>query len=565
MKSTQGLLADFCQLLAASILFFMSAVLIGVSIEMALGHSLSAISVVIAIPLTALFAAAGCRHCFGKSAPAGKQFSHPTRMFLLLLALLGGIGAGSLSISGYFYDLSWDGPWYHASAIRQLSAGWNPYDDFPLRGSSTRGPVIAAPLLNEYAKGPWVVEAALYQLTGRIEQSKVFNWLLAFACWALFFSALLYHETGIPRALAISTVAALNPVIICQLLSFYVDGQLAASLTCLIAILWILARRPSWLGGVALACIVVILTNIKFTGLFYGAVFSAAGMVWLLATRRKRAVCLRYGVVLALAFGIAILGVGYNPYWTNTRLGRWGIALQRTRIGSNIPANLKDKASLEKLWISMMSCSSPGLEPAALKFPLTVCPDEWRSFYAPDTRVAGFGPLFGGALLLSLGWGIWALGSALRQKKLARSNEFLWGVGALLVATLTMPEAWWARYAPQIWLIPLAIGLLATSVSPLSGRSKMAEALLLGILLLNSLSISAVYFKTQYGLSADLHHRLEALRQYTETVQVDFNQFVLYPIRFREAGIPYQEVAELGCPRIARINPGLDVFYCEQP
>ncbi len=47
----------------------------------------------------------------------------------LYLIIGGGLMFLSFWISGWFYDVSFDGQWYHQDAILFFSKGWNPYYD----------------------------------------------------------------------------------------------------------------------------------------------------------------------------------------------------------------------------------------------------------------------------------------------------------------------------------------------------------------------------------------------------------------------------------------------------
>jgi hypothetical protein len=62
----------------------------------------------------------------------------------------------SLFLSAAFFDLSWDGLWYHQTAVYQMAHGWNPLHD-PLH----RFAPSIQDSLRHYAKGPWYVALVL--------------------------------------------------------------------------------------------------------------------------------------------------------------------------------------------------------------------------------------------------------------------------------------------------------------------------------------------------------------------------------------------------------------------
>src|SRR5690606_31321624 len=71
----------------------------------------------------------------------------------------------------------------------------------------------------------------------------------------------------------------------------------------------------------------------------------------------------------------------------------------------------------------------------------------WRSRY--DSRYSGFGPLFWEALLL-----------ALLAFPVAFRRHHVWSYAAMvavLASVLATDAAWWARLAPQLWLLPILL------------------------------------------------------------------------------------------------------------
>jgi len=73
----------------------------------------------------------------------------------------------SLFLASCFFDLSWDGQWYHQTAVYQMAHGWNPLRD-PMH---TFSPDLQD-WVRHYAKGPWCIAAALFKTTGHIEWAK---------------------------------------------------------------------------------------------------------------------------------------------------------------------------------------------------------------------------------------------------------------------------------------------------------------------------------------------------------------------------------------------------------
>ena len=195
----------------------------------------------------------------------------PASLTLILLAV-------SLLLSAFFYDFSWDGQWYHQLGIITIAREWNPLSD-PMRsfaGSPSR--LHSQLYLWHYAKGPWYAAATIFATTGRIELGKCINWLILMASFLGTLAACLNGGWRRSRALAIAAVVALNPVAICEITSFLVDGVMASSLVlAVVAIVTALRQpRPAVVATAVAASIVCI--NSKFTGLVYLCFLLAAAV-----------------------------------------------------------------------------------------------------------------------------------------------------------------------------------------------------------------------------------------------------------------------------------------------
>ena len=121
------------------------------------------------------------------------------------------------------------------------------------------------------------------------------------------------------------------------------------------------------------------------------------------------------------------------------------------------------KNRFEKLALSLFAQSRNSLqEPPVLKVPFHVSAGEALAFTTWDTRFAGWGPLFSGALVISL----------VMMVFLWREKRDAFRIGAvvitwLLVSVLIFPEPWWARFVPQVWFLPVVALVLAW---PVQGR-----------------------------------------------------------------------------------------------
>jgi len=184
-------------------------------------------------------------------------------------------------LSSRIYDLSWDGQTYHAEAMVQLANGWNPFRDVAPPGLVLhKNPWFFPIYLTFFPKAPWICAAALYKLSGSFESGKAFHLLLILACFLFSFAALsTFRSIKWQWRLILSLLIAFNPVSVCQMFTYYVDGQLSSLLAITIALLILVYRRPDPVLKVVLTLAVILMINVKLTGALYVSIVT--GGYWL--------------------------------------------------------------------------------------------------------------------------------------------------------------------------------------------------------------------------------------------------------------------------------------------
>ena len=216
----------------------------------------------------------------------GRREGLDGRLRLIPPALTLALAGVGLALAAAFFDMSWDGLWYHQSAVYQMAHGWNPLWE-PLRQFEPS--IIDS--LRFYAKGPWYVALALYQWVPDIEWAKAGNLLALAACWLS--AAALGLEFGWSRrqSAMLATLVALNPVQVCELVSYLVDGLMIAFLGCYAAAVIRGFRRPGLLAHFVAASAAVLCINTKISGLVFLCFFTAAGFGYLLLRERAGGCC----------------------------------------------------------------------------------------------------------------------------------------------------------------------------------------------------------------------------------------------------------------------------------
>jgi hypothetical protein len=482
----------------------------------------------------------------------GRQAPWPPKRIALLCLSYCLILATSVAVATQFRDISTDGQSYQGTAMAKLAAGWNPVKD-----PENMDPVPYDWTLNNilrFPKAHWIAEAAIMKLTGNLEAGKGLHFILAAASFLLALS--LFLELG-RSSLAVSVLLALlvslNPVTVNQCLSYYNDGMVSSLLVSFVACSIYLVLRYGNVPLLLLATITLNLSNLKFGALgllvIIGLVYCAA-----LLTVRPKVPILRICGVFIGSLILGVLFIGYNPYVVNFKLGGHPFypfnsftMANPTRVAQEIhqtPANFRGRGPIHSLLLSIFSRSSNEfvaegrtMGPGHLKLPFTVTAAELQTFASTGTRVGGWGPLFSGIILMT--GVVFALLFRRRQPH-APFVTLLVVLVAVAVSILALPDHWWARYAPHLWLIPLTI----TAYLFLWESSGMRRfAWVIGVTMaLNVLLIAIPYFRANVIKTRGFNRQLAELDQRQEPVRVCFGELHFNRVRFKHLGIKYQEI-----------------------
>jgi hypothetical protein len=244
---------------------------------------------------------------------------------------------------------------------------------------------------------------------------------------------------------------------------------------------------------------------------------------------------------------MGILLLGFRPYVTNTVqyghpffpfMGRGGA--NHTERFRNYPADFRGKPPAQRLLISLFSRAQMDLTaPTRLKVPFSIAPGEEQAFYIAFPATGGFGPLFGGLLILY----VITLAALLRASPRDGAGLGLLSV-LIFISAVVNQEAWWVRYVPQLFALPALAALAALA----RGRGRLTRALgvvILGVLLLNLILVGYWYAFGQYVGNAALGYQLKSLSLYPGRLFVQFEECASNRIRLKRAGIDYIRVDSL--------------------
>jgi hypothetical protein len=401
----------------------------------------------------------------------------------LLLVLVS--AAGCIFIK----DTSFDGRWYHADAILALLRGIDPlYQQIP---SPSGHPLYS----NHYPKATWYFAALTIHTFHEYQLGKLYNPLLILAstCYAFVFFGR-FGMRGSYRWL-LTPVVLLSPVPVSQLTTYYADGAFGSLMTIVIMAIIALLVRPNRLDRILLVLSTSLLVALKFTGLVYVAIAACILIAGTLALKRgnnledRRREFLMDLAAVSAAICLEVLVLGYDPYVTNLKeghhlfyplmgKGKVDFVAENTppqllahpynRFSAVLPIILPRAADNQRGW-------------TGLKVPFSLHPGELIGLARPDARIEGFGVFFSGAFVACLilfltvrGW--------------RRNLPLMIGVLLILVSTFSNPMCWFARYVPQLSLLPIFFLLPAFQSKSTQVRF---VALMLGLILLANNFVSA--------------------------------------------------------------------------
>jgi hypothetical protein len=450
-----------------------------------------------------------------------------------------------LKLSGNYYDFSWDGQTIHQGAIILLSKGWNPYTDILNINDN-----VEFLGLNHFSRGGWYPAAAIYKATGHIEQSKVFNFIFMLVSFSFCFSALLkLKNINYLSAFFISSLLALNPICICQSMSFYIDGQLASALISLASLSLILFYNNDKFLSLLYGSLVIFLFNIKFTGIVYVVIFAGGlGLIFLFYKKITQFYSLVKISIFYFLFAFFI--VGASPYVVNTIqygyplypvFGQKGNVTNQLISTISMPANFDGMSRLEMFGYSIFSRSVWSMAPAKaqLKIPFTMTYVERMHFHRADIEMSAFGPYFSGILSISI---ILLIISFITIPRQAIATSL--AIAVIFSSIVINPICWIGRYVPQLWAIPLILATLFNNQKQV--WYKIISIALSLIIATNIYIIMETYYSFNSQQNEGLKKEFQEMKAAGKPILVYFGGFQSCKIKFQELGIPYHEVNSIG-------------------
>lgn len=468
---------------------------------------------------------------FRKSTGAAKQAT------LCLMAQAGLIGL-TLAVSAPFHDFSWDGMTTRSLLVREMST------EIPPKR-------VPTPAFGH------VLSAYALQLTGSWNAGKFINLLVPVLTCLMAGAAL--RRMQVRGAWGWGFLAALNPVALCQLSSFQVDGLVAGFFTAqLFSLACLLHAGKMFSEGAAAAALSTLgLALAKTSGIFYGGLVLVIFLgFFLVRTKNFRAVLGAAGLaaVFALVFGwllrdalnFPVLRPGY--LWE--AISSQGLGYGYTPGGG--ATQIEDFTRSSKLRQFLASnFSYTEIAPTGINWkpPFWLIRREIRVFeeLTPDPRAGGFGPLYGTALLV--GWSAFAI--ALFQGSV-RPAWHQWFLTLSVIASSFPSQVWWARWVPQLWLLALIpLLMVAGSKQPHRKPVRVLGGVAVAVLVVNLGLIILYYGLGMVRAQRVLDSQLALLQKLPQPVSLFVPRFTANRFWLEDAGIEAELIGvKPGVPRM---------------
>ncbi len=461
----------------------------------------------------------------------------------------------SLTLCGRIMDTSYDGNAYHKEAIGMLKEGWNPiYSSAKSFGKTIDYDAHHSIWTENYPKASWIIGASIYKITNNIETAKVFNILILFIVF--FIIAYLVNKYYKNKLLTIlmPIAACTLPIIWEQIFSLYLDGFLGFILLLLIIYMYLVIKENDREYFWVIGCLLIIIINLKFSGLLYAGLFCLGYYIVYLIKKLKSKeykellhLTLKFIIILFVSLFI----VGSNSYVRNVVVHHNPlyplIGKDKKDIMTGLqPESFDTKSPIEKNFYAIFSYSENigkfnHSEPR-LKRPFIKTYYE-QTQITEDIRIGGHGVYFSGILIIALL--IIIVYFIILIVKKEYDDLIMLGIpfAIIILGLFIIGESWWARYYPQMYFIPLmAIFILL--------KNKHYLVSCFGIVLL-ILTMANLYYTTKpmlinkLPISGQTRMNLEANRGKTLNIKLEIDNFSGALFNLKDYKINYKIVQNL--------------------
>lgn len=409
------------------------------------------------------------------------------------------------------YDLTVDGNSYHKTAIGLMSDGWNPiYESSNDFNSKTIGKLSEltkdnkskiALWIDHYPKASYFIGTVIYSYTGNIESGKCITFLLDISLVLLLLS-ILEDKIGKTKTIIISILVGLNPIVLSQIFTYYVDGLMGIlfGIELLLLSNTKIYEKKYDINFIYLLCCCGIFVNLKYTGLLYSGLIAAIYYIYYIIKNKQnrletfKNMTIKFSTIFIIAIGF----IGYSSYIKNTLdhhnplypiIGKDKVDI----ITMMYPDNYDNMNSFERFINSIYSKTenlSRNNGNTTIKNPLKIYKSEIDSIALSDTRIGGFGPLFGTITTVSIIFICILIIKKIKKDKIIINENILLFTLSILLSIILVGESWWARYIPQFYyMIFIIIYIFYNNIKTNKTRNILTYLILILLLINSSLFI----------------------------------------------------------------------------
>ena len=438
----------------------------------------------------------------------------------------------SYCIALFFWDDTWDGRSYHTAMIILLKNSWLPlYDNLSLITEKLSLFPYNTQFSYIYVKFTEIVGANIYNLTGHIESPKTSN--LIFLCSLFGYSFFIIKNILKKNIISIllTICICLNPVCISQVLSNYVDLQSYIAFAFLILTILKIEKSDvlTKTDFFILVLSSLMLVTVKLTGVVYCPLIYSVWIIYRFI-RKEEVKMVTISAIVAL---LSVLITCINPFYTNWKtynhpfypmMGPYGFDVEH----ANYPRKFKNKTPLQRFLISTFAESMNSIEgdeycdineDYIIKIPFSKISYTYlNKFDNPDMRVGGFGYYWSGILCLTI-----LLMFFLRFKSKEDKKLFLFLILTIALTVAANQYNWWARFVPQLWLIPVITLIFVLSDNNKFPKiTKFLSYMVIFFIFLNSILIMKDQLLIKYNFSENYKAHLNFIEQHSKQKGIYF-------------------------------------------
>lgn len=444
----------------------------------------------------------------------------------------------TILISMYVYDWSYDGQWYHICTVRELVNGWNPLWDTSVSSSVDRD---TAMWVEHYPRGIETIVATVVAFLGNLDAGKVLNMWFVISSMGyvyIFLHDFLPNRNRYMR-LWITVLIALNPVVIVQLFTCYIDWTLYTLLVIFLVNLYLFFEKGERRALYVDLLLLFFISSIKFNIFFWIVLWGGILFFILLRNHKYKQPCRLTVICAVIALAGIVIG-GYNPYVTNWQEhGSPFYPLagdEKVDIFNNqVLPMMQGKSNFENVLLSLVANPSNNMNSDEVSV-VGISKNNLSASWVSDARIGGFGIFFFESVLLAL---ILFISTGYSR----RMAWYLVALVGLLASLFILPYGYWARYVSFFYLFPFVLLFYAERYGLKRRLSRGVHILILTLLSIDVfISLSGVIVQNVvYRQTVDyVLNRMEASTQEVELSTCNY----LFLDKMERRGIPYKLVSE---------------------